>query len=226
VREAVAAGDHDFVLSEPASKLRHFWQRLYAPKQHAARRPSRRGRRLASFLAAGFFVAISAIILFNALVWQKNRHPAPLLFSRMAPAAPANGAKYAGAPVPRRAQPAVSQDETHEKLPQNLPQTHANVPTSAPHDQISELLQARPSSPPPSKPAAGAPKPPQPAKAVLNAQRAFIKLGFVLNADGVEGPATRKAIARFERDHGLPLRGKLTPALVRTLSAEAGNFPN
>jgi len=174
-------------------------------------------------------VAISAIILFNALVWQKSRHPAPLLFSRMAPAAPANGAKNAGVfavPAPRRAQPAISQDETHEKPLQNLPQTHANVLTGAPHDQISELLQAWPSSPPPSKPAAGAPKPPQPVEAVLSAQRALIKLGFVLNADGIEGPATRKAIARFERDRGLPLSGKLTPALISTLNAVAGISPN
>jgi len=43
-----------------------------------------------------------------------------------------------------------------------------------------------------------------------------------LTPDGVLGNATRQAIARYERDRGLPVRGALTPAVMRRLAAEAG----
>ncbi len=56
----------------------------------------------------------------------------------------------------------------------------------------------------------------------MAAQRALIKLGYVLKADGVAGAATRQAIERYERDHKLPVRGELTPALMRQLSAASG----
>jgi hypothetical protein len=229
LREALAATDHDFVLSEPASKLKFFWQKLRAPKRRASRYRTRRGRHIAPYLAAGFFTVTSAVILFNALAWQKNRHSAPLLFSRTAPAAPAKGPKNVEAiaiPAQKRVQPAVSavQKSPAERPPQDLSQARANVLPGTPHDQISEMLQAAApqSSPPPSNPSVSVPKPPAPSKAVLNAQRALVKLGFVLKADGVAGEATRKATERYERDHGLPVSGELTPALVRRLSTEAG----
>lgn len=169
----------------------------------------------------------SAVILFNALAWQKNRHSAPLLFSRAAPAAPApKNAEAIAIPAQKRVQPAVSpvQKSPAERPPQDLSQARANVLPGTPHDQISEILQAAApqSFPTPSKPSVSAPKPPASSKAVLNAQRALVKLGFVLKADGVAGEATRKVIERYERDHGLPIHGDLTPALMRRLSAEAG----
>jgi hypothetical protein len=223
LREALAAADHDFVLSEPASKLKYFWR---APKKPALRYIGRRGKRMAPYLAAGFFVAISAMILFNALVWQKGRHSGPLLFSRAAPAKAPKVADALAPQVPKRAQPAVSQVQKSaaERPRQDTPQAHADVLPGAPHDQISEILQAEapPSSPPPSKQTAPAPNPPAPSKAVLNAQRALVKLGFVLKANGIAGASTRKAIARYERERGLPVDGELTPALMRRLSAEAG----
>ena len=54
----------------------------------------------------------------------------------------------------------------------------------------------------------------------MAAQRALVKLGFVLNPDGVAGATTRRAVERYERDHGLPVRGVLTPALMRRLNME------
>jgi hypothetical protein len=62
----------------------------------------------------------------------------------------------------------------------------------------------------------------QPNPTVAAAQRALVKLGFVLRADGLAGAATRQAIERYERDRGLPARGTLGPELVRRLSAESG----
>jgi Putative peptidoglycan binding domain len=225
LREVLAATDHDFVLSEPVSKLRYFWQRLRAPKRRASRYLGRRGRRIAPYLAAGFFAVISTIILFNALAWQKNRHSAPLFFSRAASAKAPKNADALAPQAPRRAPPAVSpvQKSPPERPPQDPTQVRANVLSSTPHDQISDILQA---TPPPSsatsKPITGPPKPPAPSKAVLNAQRALVKLGYVLKANGVVGASTRKAVARYEGDHGLPVRGELTPVLMQRLNAEAG----
>ena len=61
---------------------------------------------------------------------------------------------------------------------------------------------------------------------MLAVQRALVKLGFVLNPDGVAGLATRQAIERYERDHGLPVHGDITPALMRQLSAETRSAIN
>lgn len=61
-----------------------------------------------------------------------------------------------------------------------------------------------------------------PEKTITLAQRALMKLGFVLRPDGIMGDETRTAIEGFQRNHKLPVTGKLTPALERQLSLEAG----
>ena len=98
-------------------------------------------------------------------------------------------------------------------------QTRANSPP--PRDEILQLLKV-----PPARPNTEAAAPAARGKSVLAAQRALVKLGFVLNPDGVAGAATRQAIERYERDHGLPVHGKVTPALSRQLSAEMGKTIN
>ncbi len=235
----MAAADHDFVLTEPASKLKHLREKLLTARRRGSRRTGRRGRRYLSILVAGFFVATAAAILLNALAWQRTRHPAPL-FARAAPAAPAKEPTIAGMiSVPAsRPQPAVTpiqaqdkpvekpaaQKSPVEKLPLEMPagghprQTRVN--SSPPHDEISQLLKAPPA--PPARSSTEAATSASPSKLVLAAQRALVKLGFVLNPDGVAGATTRQAIERYERDHGLPVRGDLSRAIMRQLSAETG----
>jgi peptidoglycan hydrolase-like protein with peptidoglycan-binding domain len=94
------------------------------------------------------------------------------------------------------------------------------ITSSPPYDEISQLLKAPPE--PPARPTTKAATSAAPSKLVLAAQRALVKLGFVLNPDGVAGPTTRQAIERYERDHGIPVRGDLSPAIVRKFSAETG----
>jgi hypothetical protein len=230
LREVLAAADHDFVLTEPASKPKHLWERLLTARRRGSRRTGPRGRRYLSILAAGFFVATAAAILLNALVWQRTRHPTPF-FARAVPAAPANAPTAAemSAVPPSRPQPAVIPVQTHdkpvEKPPLEMPAgehpRQARVNSSPPHDVISQLLKAPPAPPARLSPEAAAST--APSKLVITAQRALIKLGFVLKPDGVAGLATRQAIERYERDHGLPVRGELSRAIMRQLSAETGS---
>lgn len=235
----MAAADHDFVLTEPASKLKHLREKLLTARRRGSRRAGRRGRHYLGILAAGFFAAAAAAILLNALVWQRTRHPAPL-FSRAAPAPPAKPPTTAGmSAVPAsRPQPAVTPPQAQDKLverpaaqkspvespPLEMPAgghpRQNGITSSPPHDVISQWLKAPPTPParPIPEPAAAA----APSKLVLAAQRALVKLGFVLNPDGVAGATTRQAIERYERDHGLPARGDLSRAIMRQLSAETG----
>jgi Putative peptidoglycan binding domain len=238
----LAAAVHDFVLTEPASKLNHLREKLFTARRRGSRRTRWRGRRYLSILATGIFVATAAAILLNALVWQRTRHPAPL-FSRAAPATAAKEPTITGkiAVPTSRPQPAAipiqalekpvekpaAQKSQVEKPPLEMPgehprQTRGN--SSPPHDKVSQLLKAQ--HPPPARPSAAAAAPDAPSKLVLAAQRALVKLGFVLNPDGVAGATTRQAIERYERDHGLPVHGDLTPALMRQLSAETGSAIN
>ncbi|MGH6793697.1 MAG: peptidoglycan-binding domain-containing protein [Methylocella sp.] len=236
MREALAAADHDFVLTEPAPKLKRLRQKLVIARRRGSRRTGRWGGRYLSILATGFFVATAAAIVLNALVWQRTHHPAPLFaraapVARAAPAAPAKGPMIAGLiAVPRpQPQPAGTPIQAHDKPVEKPPlemsvgghprQTRINSPP--PRDQISQLLQAAPARPT-TKPAA----PDAHSKSVLAAQRALVKLGFVLNPDGVAGAATRQAIERYERDRGLPVRGEVTAALLRQLRAETGSALN
>jgi hypothetical protein len=56
---------------------------------------------------------------------------------------------------------------------------------------------------------------------VQSAQRALIKLGFVLKADGMMGTSTRQAIEKFERDRNIAVTGELTPKTIKELSTQS-----
>lgn len=68
----------------------------------------------------------------------------------------------------------------------------------------------------------GAPQSDSPDANVLSAQRALLKLGYVVRADGFMGGATRQAIEKYERDNGLPATGKVTAKLMKKLASESG----
>ncbi|MGD9542612.1 MAG: peptidoglycan-binding protein [Methylocystis sp.] len=58
-------------------------------------------------------------------------------------------------------------------------------------------------------------------KNVLYAQRTLVRLGYVVRSDGLLNAATRHAIEKFERDIGLPVKGQVTPKLLRQLAARS-----
>lgn len=260
MREALATADHDFVLSEPASKLKRLRETLLNVQRRGLGRTARRSGRYVSVIAAGFFVTSAAVILLNALAWQKTRHPAPL-FARASlsvaakapvagPAKAPSSAEMTVVPTPRP-QPSVASGPAHDaktmekppaqkSLPDKPPleaqaslhprQSRFNASPAKPHDEISELLTVpttpkpapKPTPPPHARPAKVEAIPAAPNKSVQAAQRTLVKLGYVLNPNGVAGVTTRQAIESYEREHGLPVRGELTPALMRRLSAETG----
>jgi len=63
-------------------------------------------------------------------------------------------------------------------------------------------------------------------RTVAAAQRALTQLGYAVGtADGVIGPATRRAIAAFQKDHGLAEDGRLSLALAAMLGTLAAQAP-
>ncbi len=199
-----------------------------------AGQPGRRARRyVLPLFASGLCAAAIAGILINALTLQKTRHPAPL-FARAAPPAVVREPSITETrPAPRpspntandkpAAEKSLIDQRPLEKASGVRPRAQAPAVEAAepkPADPISQLLK----TPAPAREEKlGAPAAPAAqGKTVLAAQRALVKLGFVLKPDGAMGATTRQALLRYERDRGLPAHGEFTPSLLRRLSSEAG----
>lgn len=224
MREALARSSNDFLVAEPRRKKP-------APRKSAfstLAAIARFIRGLASYpnrIAGALLVAMAVAITVNALELQTARHPAPLFGRETAPrsvpaprpaAIPALSPHMATQPAP--APPAINRgaDPLGRFIRQGEVTTTAKaaapVPVARP-DAISQII--RNSAP------ASAAKELAPNRTILAVQRALVKLGFVLRADGIDGEATRKALVQYEADHHLPAHGELTPKVIREISAEA-----
>ena len=240
MREIAAASDFDFVTHDrPARKAK-------SPKAQAGKRPSAKsaGRSVAAkivspavlawryrtpLLGCLFFVGILVMIPVNALMMQHGRHPAPLLGTVFKPSAPKVAAP--SAPVPGMAK---AQDADLTAAP--AAQAALSDESPAPAAGFAPLPVRRPAAAPASGKAAGrdvigslidggavpAPAASPATKTILSVQHALQKLGATVKADGEMGAGTRQAIANFEREHGMPVDGELTPRLRRALAARSG----
>ena len=173
--EALARVRNNSVLVRPAKST--------GVDRGMARRLAKRARALPARLYVG--AAFSALLVgigVNALLLQRERHPAPLF-------APAHPRTTTAPTVPAPA--AVAR----EPFPQSPPKPGAgdNGPPVHSPDQIGELLRR-----------ADDPRG-DPSRTVATAQSALAKLGFPVKADGVEGAATEQALRDFERARGLPV---------------------
>jgi hypothetical protein len=166
----------------------------------------------------------------NALFFQDGRHPAPLFSARL-PAPDKSIAALTPTPPTRPGQietgrlegDAAKLDAAHAKASPRtdaaalkdiiksdaVPAPKAEKKRDA-RDPISALLGG-------DAPAPEAVAPEQ----VVMAQRALQRRGYVVKPDGRMGAGTRQAIEKFERDNRLPVKGELSPKVVRLLATRA-----
>lgn len=200
-------------------------------------------RRILAFMIGGRFAAAAALLLVtvaiagNALLRQAGVHPSPLVVTR-----PAGGAA-SEPPAPTQdglvqaVQRALLETGYYDGPLDGVPgprtrsaiaafERRAGRPVTG--TASAELLAALQTPPPEERPVerhaaaephAAAPAPrPNPDIAAVQAALAAAAYG-PLDADGVYGPATREAIVRFQRDHGLEVTGAIDAELVRRLQA-------
>jgi Putative peptidoglycan binding domain len=155
------------------------------------------------YLGAALLVALVGIGV-NALLLQRERHPAPL-FGSTAPKLPAVPPSPAVPPKPVSAEDSAPPAQSPEALPPARPAEAAASPQSS-SDPIANLLAEETHSD---------------ARLVLAAQTALAKLGYAVKPDGKEGAATQQALREFEHAHGLPPATEISERLVKQLATAA-----
>ena len=195
------------------ARMKNNLGQLRGPVQRSAHEALTRGiagrvklAHLRYYLGAALFAALVGIGV-NALLLQRERHPAPL-FGYAAPKLPS--ATPAPAPPPPQ-KPASTEDnappaQSSATLPPARPAESAGSSSSA-SDPIAELLAGEPHG--------------DATRLTLAAQTALAKLGYPVKPDGKEGSATEQALREFERAHGLPPATEITERLVKQLTAAA-----
>ena len=160
------------------------------------------------YLGAALSVALIGIGV-NALLLQRERHPAPLF--GFAPPKPAAAAPApAETPAPKRAEDAAPPAQLSPIVPPTRP-ADAAAGSASVSDPIADLL-------------AGETHSDAASRLTQTAQTALAKLGYPVKPDGKEGAATEQALRDFEHAHGLPPATEITERLVKqlTLAARGG----
>jgi Putative peptidoglycan binding domain len=167
-----------------------------------------KGSHLRYFLGAALSVALVGIGV-NALLLQRERHPAPLFgFAPPKPPSAALPPAPTPAPAPVSAEINAPPAQPSAALPPARPAAVPERPPSA-SDPIADLLAGETHSD---------------ARLILAAQTALVKLGYAVKADGKDGAATQQALRDFERAHRLPAATEINERLVKelTLAARGG----
>ena len=156
-----------------------------------------------SMFALALITAIAAIVA-NSLYLQPGRHPAPIFAIRPLPVLSAEETGTA-TQLPRPPAPEAQKPEPAQKSdPVPLPRPRAQ------------------SAPAPSRPDAAADVM-NPLRQLSAVQRTLNEFGYgPIRVTGILDDNTREGIARFERDHNLPVTGQNTPQLRRAISTATG----
>jgi putative peptidoglycan binding protein len=197
------------------ARIRDNVGQLRGPVQRSAQEALRRGiagrvkvAHLRYYLAAALSVALIGIGV-NALLLQRERHPAPLF--GFAPPKPPAAPAPAETPAPKRASAvdAAPPAQPSPAVPPTRPADAAEGSASA-SDPIADLLAGETHS--------------DASRLTLTAQTALAKLGYPIKPDGKEGAATEQALRDFERAHGLPPATEINERVVKqlTLAARGG----
>ncbi len=230
MREALAASNIDF---SPRDERAANMKRRAKPGRAKGASPWERvlsaigGFR--SALLFGFLGVVAVGVPFNALFMQDGRRPARSVALNAPQIDLARHSQTAPLPRPRPASLGSAKTDAQKTEAQKLEPLKAETTKAAdkpvdpigqllkPVDTIGQLLRGGA----PQKSAVDA-KSDAKNKAVIFAQRALAKLGYSLHQDGVYGGTTRQAIEKFERSSGLPVKGELSPKILRLLSARSG----
>jgi hypothetical protein len=159
-------------------------------------------RRPVDSLAVFVATALSVAIIVNALCLQSGSHPAPFFANPVpSPTVADIRSSLGNAPWPRQVDPAPT-----AHLPAN---THATQPASTRHgDPIADLIGSYIGS----------------TARVTAVQRILSQYGYgQIKPSGVIDGATSAAIERFERDHQMPVTGRLSDRLLTELAAMIGH---
>jgi hypothetical protein len=161
-------------------------------------------RTLGGFVGLLFCAALIGVIA-NAVGFQHERRPAPLPSTEPAAQAPAV-TPVARMPTSQAAEPTPAATLTRPDVAPT-PVARPAATTTKKGDAIGDLLRN------------GAVA--DSSKDLISAQRTLIKLGYDIEADGVMGAGTERALRDFEKSHGLPASTEITPKLIAKLNAAA-----
>jgi hypothetical protein len=164
---------------------------------------------------AGFAGAVAVMTIFiNALFFQHGPHPAPMFAAptvktTLVPPAPTSvpGARIIetaplGQIVAQPARPSAP-EPTARFQPATSPAKAVATKDAAQPDAIAGLIA--------------------PPRRLASVQRALADYGYgQIKDSGQMGPDTEQAIAKFERDHKMPVTGQMSDRLVRSLAAMTG----
>jgi hypothetical protein len=167
-----------------------------------------------SLCAVALMLGVAAIVV-NGLYLQPGRHPAPIFAIRPLPvrsdepvAVAAQRSRPSDADTAR---PERRSDSRSEPAPKN-----DAVPVPRPRAPQNAFVGARADA------AADSASPPWQVSAV---QRTLNQAGYgPIRVSGVLDDSTREGIARFEKDHNLPVTGQNTPRVRHALTAATGRI--
>jgi hypothetical protein len=154
--------------------------------------------------ALALITAIAAIVA-NSLYLQPGRHPAPIFAIRPLPVLSGEETGTV-TQLPRRRPPApdAQKPELAQKSdPVPLPRPRAQSTPAGPRPDAAEATN--------------------PSRQLGAMQRILNEFGYgPIRVSGILDDNTREGIARFERDHNLPVTGQNTPQLRRAISMATG----
>jgi Putative peptidoglycan binding domain len=161
-----------------------------------------------SMFAVVLVLAVTSILA-NSLYLQPGRHPAPIFAVRPLPVISGEGTATAAqrrlpeAGSPRR-EPALRNDQAPKNDPIPLPRPRAqNMSAGSRPDATAEAASS--------------------SWQISAVQRTLNQAGYgPIKVSGILDDSTREGIARFERDHNLPVTGQNTARLRHAISVATG----
>jgi Putative peptidoglycan binding domain len=158
------------------------------------------------FAAVLLGIAMSAVIVVNALYLQTGSRSAPYFAPPVAAVSSPAGASLGIAQASAQAT-GTTAAKPAEQIIATRPVAIAAQPVSVRRDDpIADLIA------------------PQPSPRVTSVQRALSEYGYgQIKPTGVVDEATSTAIQRFEREHKLPVTGRISDRLVSQLTALVGH---